>query len=111
MGELDLNVSPFIVGPPSEGVPTYAENEDDGQWHFRPWTSLSAGSSEKPGPITMAMPWAAERYRVWVRLDEKSIEKGYLRPERFVGEGLSGFIQKPYRSDSLRAKLREVLGG
>jgi PAS domain S-box-containing protein len=30
---------------------------------------------------------------------------------RFAGEGLAGFIQKPYRSDSLRAKLREVLGG
>ena len=29
---------------------------------------------------------------------------------RFAGEGLVGFIQKPYRSDSLRAKLRMVLG-
>jgi CheY-like chemotaxis protein len=30
--------------------------------------------------------------------------------QRFAGEGLAGFIQKPYRSDSLRAKLREILG-
>jgi len=30
--------------------------------------------------------------------------------ERFAGKGLAGFIQKPYRSDGLRAKLREVLG-
>jgi arylsulfatase A-like enzyme len=77
LGDLDLNVSPFIVSSVGEGIPTYAENEDDGKWHLRPWTSLSAGPSEKPGSITMAMPWAAERYRVWVRLDEGSIEKGY----------------------------------
>ena len=30
--------------------------------------------------------------------------------QRFAGEGLAGFIQKPYRSDRLRATLREVLG-
>jgi PAS domain S-box-containing protein len=30
--------------------------------------------------------------------------------QRFAGKGLAGFIQKPYRSDGLRAKLREVLG-
>jgi hypothetical protein len=77
LGDLDLNVSPFIVSSVGEGIPTYAENEDDGKWHLRPWTSLSAGPSEKPGSITMAMPWAAERYRVWVRLDEGYIEKGY----------------------------------
>jgi arylsulfatase A-like enzyme len=77
LGALALNVSPFVVGSPGEGIPTYAEDEDDGQWHLRPWTSLSAGPSEKPGTITMAMPWAAERYRVWARLDEESIEKGY----------------------------------
>ena len=29
--------------------------------------------------------------------------------QRFAGKGLAGFIQKPYRSDGLRAKLREVL--
>jgi PAS domain S-box-containing protein len=29
--------------------------------------------------------------------------------EHFAGKGLSGFIQKPYQSASLRAKLREVL--
>jgi PAS domain S-box-containing protein len=30
--------------------------------------------------------------------------------QRFAGEGVAGFIQKPYRSDSLGAKLRDVLG-
>jgi PAS domain S-box-containing protein len=29
--------------------------------------------------------------------------------QRFAGEGLAGFVQKPYRSTSLRAKLREIL--
>ncbi len=29
----------------------------------------------------------------------------------FLGEGLAGFIQKPYRLTMLREKLREVLGG
>jgi arylsulfatase A-like enzyme len=77
LGALDLTVSPFSVAPSSEGAPTYAESEADGRWHLRPWTSLSAGPSEEPGPIRMAMPWAAERYRVWVRLDEELIEKGY----------------------------------
>jgi PAS domain S-box-containing protein len=30
--------------------------------------------------------------------------------QRFASEGLAGFIQKPYRSASLRAKLKQVLG-
>ena len=29
--------------------------------------------------------------------------------ERFAGQGLAGFIQKPYRSATLKAKLRDVL--
>jgi arylsulfatase A-like enzyme len=77
LGRVNLNVSPFIVSASTVGIPTYAEDEDDGQWHLRPWTSLSAGPTEKPGTITMAVPWAAERFRVWVRLDEKAIQKGY----------------------------------
>jgi len=31
--------------------------------------------------------------------------------ERFAGEGLAGFIEKPYVMSALRAKLREVLEG
>jgi CheY-like chemotaxis protein len=30
--------------------------------------------------------------------------------QRFAGGGLAGFIQKPYRGTSLRAKLKEILG-
>jgi PAS domain S-box-containing protein len=30
--------------------------------------------------------------------------------QRFVGKGLAGFIQKPYRFSTLSAKLREILG-
>ena len=30
--------------------------------------------------------------------------------QRFVGKGLAGFIQKPYRFNTLSAKLREILG-
>jgi DNA-binding NtrC family response regulator len=29
---------------------------------------------------------------------------------RFVGKGLAGFVQKPYKSSDLLPKLREVLG-
>lgn len=29
--------------------------------------------------------------------------------QHFVGRGLAGFLQKPYRSDELKSKLREVL--
>ena len=29
--------------------------------------------------------------------------------QRFVGKGLAGFIQKPYRFSTLSAKLREIL--
>jgi len=41
------------------------------------------------------------------------MSSGYNEQEvtqRFVGKGLAGFIQKPYRSNLLRDKLREVLG-
>ena len=31
--------------------------------------------------------------------------------ERFAGHGLAGFIQKPYRFDTLMAKIREAVGG
>ncbi len=31
--------------------------------------------------------------------------------DRFAGKGLAGFIQKPYSTQSLSAKLRDVLGG
>ena len=31
--------------------------------------------------------------------------------ERFSGKGLAGFIQKPFRFDALRDKMRMVLGG
>ncbi|HRZ28469.1 MAG TPA: PAS domain S-box protein [Spirochaetota bacterium] len=41
------------------------------------------------------------------------ISSGYSEQEiivRFIGEGPSGFIQKPYQLDDLAAKLKEVLG-
>ena len=31
--------------------------------------------------------------------------------QRFAGKGLAGFIQKPYQIETLREKLRHVLGG
>jgi CheY-like chemotaxis protein len=40
------------------------------------------------------------------------LSSGYSEEEatqRFAGEGLAGFIQKPYQSATLKAKLREVL--
>lgn len=40
------------------------------------------------------------------------ISSGYNRQDvtrRFVGKGLSGFIQKPYRLNELHAKLKEVM--
>ncbi len=42
------------------------------------------------------------------------LSSGYGEQEvtsRFAGKGLAGFIQKPYRSSALAAKLREVLEG
>ena len=41
------------------------------------------------------------------------LSSGYNEQEvtsRFVGKGLAGFIQKPYRLAELKAKIREVLG-
>ena len=41
------------------------------------------------------------------------LSSGYNEGEatqRFVGRGLAGFIQKPYKLSSLKEKLEEVLG-
>ena len=41
------------------------------------------------------------------------ISSGYNRQDvtrRFIGKGLAGFIQKPYRLSELTAKLKEVIG-
>ena len=49
-----------------------------------------------------------------IRADIKVIiSSGYNESDatqRFVGKGLAGFVQKPYNSASLTAKLKEVLG-
>ena len=40
------------------------------------------------------------------------LSSGYNEQEvasRFVGKGLAGFIQKPYRLVELKAKIREIL--
>jgi CheY-like chemotaxis protein len=31
--------------------------------------------------------------------------------DRFTGKGLAGFLQKPFRTEQLRAKLRQLLAG
>ena len=108
LGDLDLNVSPFIVAPLSGGAPTYSESEDDGQWHLRPWTLLSAGPSEKPGPITMAMPWAAGRYRVWVRLNEVSIAKGYRNGFRLEVSGKQNRVVRVEEAGGERGLLVDL---
>jgi CheY-like chemotaxis protein len=49
-----------------------------------------------------------------LRLDVPVIlSSGYSEQEateRFVGKGLAGFIQKPYRFEQLVEKMHEVLG-
>ncbi len=50
-----------------------------------------------------------------IRADVRVIlTSGYSEQDaraRFAVEGLAGFIQKPFRLETLEAKLREVLGG
>jgi CheY-like chemotaxis protein len=66
--------------------------------------------------LTMPNMDGEETYRE-LRLVEPNIQvvmaSGYNLQElteRFIGRGLAGFIQKPFKYEELRAKLREVLG-
>jgi two-component system cell cycle sensor histidine kinase/response regulator CckA len=67
--------------------------------------------------LTMPHMDGVEAFRELRRLREDVrviISSGYSEQEvtqRFVGKGLAGFIQKPYRSDALAAVLRRALGG
>jgi CheY-like chemotaxis protein len=66
--------------------------------------------------LTMPDMDSGEAYRQFrqIRADVRVIlSSGYNEQEatnRFVGEGLAGFIQKPYQAAMLYAKLREALG-
>jgi len=67
--------------------------------------------------LTMPHMDGEEAYRELRRIDENVrivMSSGYNQQEvtqRFAGEGLAGFIQKPFQFDALRATLRSVLGG
>lgn len=67
--------------------------------------------------LTMPHVDGEEAYREMRRIDRNVrviLSSGYNEQEvaqRFEGEGLDGFIQKPFRFEVLRATLRQVLGG
>lgn len=61
----------------SRGRATYEQRADDDLWHLDLWMLLEAAPGERPGPITMAVPWAPGRYRIRIRLDEQRVLDGY----------------------------------
>jgi len=66
--------------------------------------------------LTMPQMDGEETFRELRRLDHGVrvvIASGYNEQEvegRFVGQGLAGFIQKPFQLTTLRAKLRAAFG-
>ncbi len=66
--------------------------------------------------LTMPRMNGEETVRELRRVDPEVVvvmTSGYTEQEissRFVGRGLTAFLQKPYQLKSLAAKLREVLG-
>jgi CheY-like chemotaxis protein len=66
--------------------------------------------------MTMPKMGGEEAFREMRRIDPKVkviLSSGYNEQDatqRFAGKGLDGFVQKPYASQALQAKMREVMG-
>lgn len=72
-------------GPP----PTFERDPTDGRWFQDTVLRLEADPREHPGAVTLATPWAAGDYRVWVRLARDTPGKVFRNRFRirFPGSG------------------------